>query len=308
MSFQLTCQARLTGHNASVFALGASSRPGFVMSGSGEGWLVEWDLSNPETGRLCARVDRQIFSLLHLPGTSRVVAGNMDGGLHWVDLDDPSSTRNIAHHQKGTFALLAVGDYLFSGGGDGRLTRWSISDARSEESLQLSFESIRALDYCPARNEIAVGAGDGNIYLLDPNLNIQHTIHQAHQKTVFSLRYAPGGDYLLSGGRDAHLRAWNANDSWGKLTEQPAHWFTINDIAFHPTAPIFATASRDKTIKIWEAQSFQLLRVLDSIRYQGHINSVNCLHWDAETGLLVSGSDDRTLILWGQRQNILEVV
>ncbi len=296
---KLERQARLTGHEASVFALCGSSNPGSVLSGSGEGWIVEWDLLRPEMGRLRARVDRQVFSLVCLPGSSRVVAGNMDGGLHWVNLEDPSLTRNIAHHQKGTFALLVVGDYLFSGGGDGIVTRWSIAETRSEESLQLSYQSIRALDYCPIRKEIAAGAGDGNIYLLDPSdLTVRHTIYGAHQKTVFSLRYAPGGVYLLSGGRDAHLRAWNSSGDWGKLTEQPAHWFTINDIAFHPAEPVFATASRDKTVKIWDAESFQLLQVLDSIRYQGHINSVNCLYWDTKTGLLVSGSDDRSLMLW----------
>lgn len=299
MTFQISHKTRLTGHAASVFAVSASPREGFILSGSGDGWLVEWDLSNPETGRLCARVDRQVFALLCLPGSSRVVAGNMDGGLHWIDLDDPAQTRNIAHHQKGTFALLAIGDHLFSGGGDGKLTRWSIAETRTEASLQLCFESIRALDYSPTRKEIAAGAGDGNIYLLDADdLSLRHTIRGAHQKTVFSLRYSPNGDYLLSGGRDAHLRAWAATEGWKKLMEQPAHWFTINDIAFHPAEPVFATASRDKTIKIWDAKNFQLLKVLDSIRYQGHINSVNALYWDPATRLLVSGSDDRSLILW----------
>lgn len=292
-------KAALTGHQASVFALGASRSSGRVLSGAGDGWLVEWDLADPETGKLLARVDRQVFSLVLVPGTPILVAGNMDGGLHWVDLDDPSRSRDIAHHRKGAFSLLPVGSYLFSGGGDGRLTRWLVAEKRAIESLQLCYGSIRAIDYSPARHEIAVGAGDGNIYLLDAeNLRLRHTITGAHQNTVFSLRYSPEGHYLLSGGRDAFLRAWDPGNTWQKIMEQPAHWFTINSITFHPYKPLFATASRDKTIKIWDSESFGLLKVLDSIRYKGHINSVNCLFWDPATGLLVSGSDDRSLILW----------
>ena len=104
-------KAALTGHQASVFALGASRSSGRVLSGAGDGWLVEWDLADPETGKLLARVDRQVFSLVLVPGTPILVAGNMDGGLHWVDLDDPSRSRDIAHHRKGAFSLLPVGSY-----------------------------------------------------------------------------------------------------------------------------------------------------------------------------------------------------
>jgi WD40 repeat protein len=299
MYLNIRRSAILTGHQASVFALGASRRRGTILSGAGDGWLVEWDLANPETGRLLARVDRQVFSLVLVPGTSMLVAGNMDGGVHWVDLDDPSRSRDIAHHRKGAFALLPVGGYLLSGGGDGRLTRWSAEERCAIETLQLCYGSIRAIDYSPVRAEIAVGAGDGNIYLLDAeSLDLRHVITGAHKNTVFSLRYAPEGHYLLSGGRDAFLRAWDADNTWQQIMEQPAHWFTVNDIVFHPAKPHFATASRDKTVKIWDAKTFRLLKVLDSIRSKGHINSVNCLFWDPGTGLLVSGSDDRSLILW----------
>jgi WD40 repeat protein len=53
----------------------------------------------------------------------------------------------------------------------------------------------------------------------------------------------------------------------------------------------------DKTIKIWATENFQLLKVIDKTKQNGHLSSVNkCLWMDDET--LLSGSDDRTIMMW----------
>lgn len=288
---------RLSGHEAAIFALSPGFDDRHILSGGGEGWVVAWNLDNPDPGRLIARVETQIFSLAALPGQNRVVAGNMHGGVHWIDLEQPEATRNIAHHKKGVFGVLPLGEWVFTIGGEGYLTRWSAAESRSLESVQLSNQSLRCLDYCPARNELAVGASDNRIYLLDADtLDIRHSF-EAHANSVFCIRYAPDGSCLLSGGRDAHLTAWDVEAEPRKIHSQPAHWYTLNAIAFSPDGTRFATASRDKTVKIWDARSFELLKVLETVRDQGHLRSVNALLWP---GPLVSAGDDRSLILWGQ--------
>jgi hypothetical protein len=41
----------------------------------------------------------------------------------------------------------------------------------------------------------------------------------------------------------------------------------------------------------------QLLKVIDTIRYGAHTHSINALFWPP-SGQLVSGSDDRSLMVW----------
>lgn len=270
------------------------------LSAGGDGWIVRWDLDNPETGKLIARVDTQVFSLLYLPNKRWVVAGDMNGGVHWVDLDEPEHSRHIAHHKKGTFGICRIGDHVYTLGGQGMLTRWSIPEVCSLESIQLTHASLRSIAYSPERNELAIGASDNSIYLLDADaMTIRHRQEQAHDNSVFSVQYHPDGQYLISGGRDAHLRIWTlADGSLEVVKALPAHYFTINSIAFHPNGRWFATGSRDKSIKLWDAESFELGQVLETSRDGCHVNSVNHLFWSSYGNQLISASDDRSIILW----------
>ncbi|MCB0578618.1 MAG: WD40 repeat domain-containing protein [Phaeodactylibacter sp.] len=292
-------KAQLTGHNAAVFALGQGPQADGFFSGAGDGWIVRWELDAPEIGRLAAQAGTQVFSLLYLPEWDKVVAGDMNGGLHWIALAQPEKTRNIAHHQKGVFDILRIGNFVYTAGGKGLLTRWDAAEGRSLESIQLCNQSLRCLAYSPERNELAVGASDRAIYFLDAgNLSLRFRLAEAHDNSVFALHYTPGGNHLVSGGRDAMLKVWGLAPGPELHSARPAHWYTINSIAFHPEGRWFATGSRDRSIKLWDTQTFELLKVLDASRDGGHVNSVNRLFWHPYHNFLISASDDRSMIVW----------
>jgi WD40 repeat protein len=74
--------------------------------------------------------------------------------------------------------------------------------------------------------------------------------------------------------------------------------FAINDIALSPNGKYFATASMDKSIKIWDTEKMQLLKVIDKARHAGHGTSVNKLWWSSFNNQLISASDDRSISVW----------
>lgn len=297
MNFTKTAQ--LTGHKAAIFAVIEGYDTRHILSGAGDGWVAQWDLDNPETGKLIARVDTQIFSLCLLKKENLLVVGNLNGGVHWVDLTDAANTRNIAHHRKGVFDIQAYSGAVFTVGGEGKITRWSASECRAMESYHVANQALRCMDICEQRNEIAAGGSDNSIYILDADtLELKKILRNAHQNSVFTVRYSPDARYLLSGGRDAHLNVWDLDQDFKKIYSQPAHWFTINSIVFHPDGRLFATGSRDKTIKIWDAENFELQKVLEGARDGGHFHSVNRLFWSKHRNVLVSAGDDRSMILW----------
>jgi WD40 repeat protein len=291
--------AQLTGHKASIFALAATENAQYFLSGGGDGWIVRWDLQNPEMGKLLAKAEGNIYSLCQLIEEDLIVAGNMEGGVHWIDLKDSENNRDILHHKKGVYDIRKVGAHLITLGGSGLLTKWSISERRTLESLQISNQSLRSSAYFAPRNELAIAASDNNIYILDAtSWQIKKTISGAHDNSVFSVQFSLKGDRLWSGGRDAHLRVWSVEQDFEPVFSVPGHWYTINALALHPEGKWLATASRDKTIKIWDAETFELLKVIETIRDGGHINSVNALYWSSYNNYLISCSDDRSIIVW----------
>lgn len=291
--------ATLTGHNSSVFCLCPYDSPANFLSAGGDGWIVAWNFNKPDPGRLIAKIDTQIFSLCYLSHKHLIVAGNMNGGVHWIDIRNPENTLNIQNHQKGVFSIINIGNSLFTAGGEGLLTKWDVPQQKRLESFHLSNKSLRCMAYSQKRNELAIGSSDQSIYILNAQtLQIKKRLSDAHNNSVFSIRYTPDDRYLISGGRDAYLRVRDTQNGFDEVSAQPAHWYTINDIVFHPKAPIFATASRDKTIKIWSLESFKLLKVIETVRDQGHLNSVNRLYWSTHNNYLVSCSDDRSIAIW----------
>ena len=305
--------AQLTGHTGAIFAITEGGDEQHILSGAGDGWVVEWDLAKPDVGRLVAKVERNIFSLLFFKNQNKIIAGDMDGGVRFVDLAEPTLIRNVAHHGgKGCFDLKIIDNQLLTIGGDGILTRWSLVENRSLESIQLSHKSLRCFDYSKEKDELAIGASDGSVYFVDATtLELKDVWKKVHDNSIFAIRYTPDSTFLLTGGRDAHLKLsilpnnteGGKNDLSNVIESLPAHLFTINSIVFHPKDPtLFATASRDKTIKIWQLDTqnpkLHLLKVIDTIRHGCHIRSVNRLFWSNYNDYLISASDDRTLIVW----------
>jgi len=297
LNLQVTQKFQLTGHRAAIYTLAAHGERHFL-SAAGEGWVVKWDLDDPDPGKVIAKVDSNIFSLAETQ-QGHLAIGNMNGGLHFVDLAAADNPNNIAHHRKGIFDMLVLGEQLLTLGGDGVLSRWAAKSGRVLESYQLSGESLRGIAYSTQRNELAIACSDGNIYFLEADsLNVKRVLHEAHANSVFTVCYTSDGQHLLSGGRDAHLKAWDLEHEFECVFDVPAHWYTVNHIALQPGGRLFATASRDRSVKIWDAENFELLKVIDRTHLNGHLNSVNKLLWMENGKTLISCSDDRTVMVW----------
>jgi centriolar protein POC1 len=94
------------------------------------------------------------------------------------------------------------------------------------------------------------------------------------------------------------LKVWSTID-YSLIQNIPAHLFAIYSIAFHPTLPYLATASRDKSIKIWDTENFELKKTISIEKgYDCHRLSINKIIWEPIDNQLISVSDDKLLKIW----------
>ena len=284
-----------SGHRAAIYDL--HPVPDGFYSAAADGYLVHWHRDDVDFGRVVATVENGKF--LALAATDEgLVAGTLDGGVHWLYPDVPARNRHVAHHRRGTFSVLRTGDHVYTAGGGGTLTRWSTETGRTEESLPLSTNSLRRIAYDPTYHRLAVGSSEGKVFLIDGRSFTVTDSSPAHPPSVFALDFSPDGEYLFSGGRDATLARWHVlNGTLRQEQQVTAHLMTVNALAVHPSGDYLATASRDKTVKLWRTHDLQLLKVCEVVRDKGHVNSVNTLCWlDAKT--LITAGDDRRVLEW----------
>lgn len=298
MPVEVTKQHTFTGHRDSVYALAKGADPTQFFSASGDGMIVQWNLNQPDEGRLVAQLNHSIYALYHHPTSGLLVAGENFEGLHMLDRPNKKEWARLPLNKSYIFDIQSSGNRLFVATGDGTIFEVDMDSLTVRNKINVSYKAVRTLAVNEKTRELAAGYSDNHIRIFDlENLELKHDIH-AHANSVFTIKYMPGRNYLLSGSRDARLKAWDIQTGYALAGEVVAHLYAINHLDFSPDLKHFVTCSLDKSIKVWDATTLTLLKVIDKGRYAGHATSVNRVLWLAHQAQVVSASDDKTISVW----------
>ncbi|MEJ1238828.1 WD40 repeat domain-containing protein [Chryseolinea sp. T2] len=289
----------LTGHNQSVYALQPSSKLNVVFSAAGDGMVAMWDLEQPESGHLVARLSNSIYALHFHQPSNLLIAGHNYDGIHLLDWEERKEVGSLQLTGAAIFDIQSLGQYLFIATGDGTLIKVDCRSLTIVGTKQLlSQKSARTIAVNAHTGEVAVGYSDHfiRVYSADDLSLIREW--RAHQNSVFTLRYDAAGTRLFSGSRDARLKAWNVQSKYGLQQEVIAHLYAINHLDLSPDGKHFVTCSMDRSVKVWGTDEMRLLKVIDRARHAGHGTSVNKVLWTSFHQQLLSASDDRTISVW----------
>ncbi|KAG8587806.1 hypothetical protein GDO81_005787 [Engystomops pustulosus] len=121
------------------------------------------------------------------------------------------------------------------------------------------------------------------------------TLEQLKEKALQRYNQVRGKDpeRLVSGSDDFTLFLWAPAEEKKPLQRMTGHQALINEVLFSPDTRIIASASFDKSIKLWDGRTGKYITSL-----RGHVSAVYQIAWSADSRLLVSGSSDSTLKVW----------
>ncbi|PWJ54517.1 WD domain G-beta repeat uncharacterized protein [Dyadobacter jejuensis] len=287
-----------SGHRDSIYTIIQKHTDSQFYSAGGDGFIILWDLTQPDLGKLIARAGASVYALAYDPTREQLWIGQNYEGIQLLDTKTNTILKTAKITSASIFDIQLVNDKALIALGDGVLMVMDIPSFSVQKHIKLSSESIRCIAVSPDQREFAVGDSQNRVHIFDlQDYHLKQTIGE-HGNSVFTLNYSPDGRYLLSSGRDAHIKIWDATTDYQLIQDIPAHMYAINHLTFSPDGAYFSTASMDKSIKIWQTEGFRLKKVIDRGRHAGHGTSVNKLLWSNYHNQLVSCSDDRTISVW----------
>ena len=167
------------------------------------------------------------------------------------------------------------GRALLSAGGDGSVRLWdtSISGASGDmltrktntknQSLSRGADKKKASKTNQITNNIHIpGSNRGESIASNNGPSI--AVYKGHvpNSPVWSVSFAPSGNYFFSAGADATARLWTTDRPLPVRLFSGHTSANANCVGWHPNANYIITGSDDKTARLWDIQTGQTVRIL----------------------------------------------
>lgn len=148
-----------------------------------------------------------------------------------------------------------------------------------------------------ARKQWFVSASD-DMNLRVHNLNTLELVQkwEAHSHFIRCVAVHPTQPYILSCSDDMKIKLWSWDKGFQCVRVFEGHSHYVMHVTFNPKdANTFASASLDRTVKVWGLGSST-----PNFTLEGHEDGVNSVDYymGGDKPFLVSGADDRTVKVW----------
>ncbi|PQO33623.1 c-type cytochrome domain-containing protein [Blastopirellula marina] len=157
-------------------------------------------------------------------------------------------------------------------GGYHELTVWKADDATLVRRISNLGQRIFALSFAPDGKTLAVGCGEpgksGEVRLIDfASGEVKGVIARTHD-VVLDVAFRPGAPEIAVAAADSSLRIINT-ETLQEVRTIASHADWVNAVAWSDDGSILVSGSRDKSAKVYNAATGELLA-----SYQGHGSAV----------------------------------
>lgn len=332
----------LGGHEGEVLGvLGLSDRR--AVSWSVDRTIRIWDVEEGREELILRGHEDTVTSCALTRDGWTLFSGSADTTVRQWDLSSGELMHTWRGHQGPVTALEAGEGFVVSASLDGTLRVWPLWASPSFEPMTLTGHSLGFLGCVLHLERLATWSYDQTIIVWDSNLGPfsswqgpeKKVILRGHTAAVLSCTFFPNGDRLVSASADGTLRIWDV-ETGETLHVLTGHSGPVRAVAMDTEyisglrgriAEQIVSASDDRTLRVWNAESGEEMAVLDGdnetlhcIALQDrrrivtwsrmgdlkiyHVDGHEPPGWLGSPGMSVGGAlvtaDDRKLILWSR--------
>ncbi|KAJ6808352.1 coatomer subunit beta'-1-like isoform X2 [Iris pallida] len=164
------------------------------------------------------------------------------------------------------------------------------------KSFEVTELPVRSAKFIARKQWVVAGADDMFIRVYNYNTMDKVKVYEAHTDYIRCVAVHPTLPYVLSSSDDMLIKLWDWEKGWICTQIFEGHSHYVMQVTFNPKdTNTFASASLDRTIKIWNLGSPDPNFTLDA-----HLKGVNCVDYftGGDRPYLITGSDDHTAKVW----------
>ena len=251
--------------------------------------LAVWSLPDAKlTKRIAMRAERA-YAMIFLPDGKLAVAGGRPGqegdvrifdlggskgktenGVEFLDgVNDPKvMVKQLLDADDSVLclALSADGKHLAAGGCDRTIRYWDISGGAAAAKLEQTIENhadwVLGIALSADGKYLVSAARDKTAKVWDLKAKESAMTFPDHQEVVYGVALNKDATVGYSIGKDKQLRSWKPGGDAKQIKNAGGHGDEVFKIAVSPTAPMLATASGDKTVRLWDAAAMSNTKTL----------------------------------------------
>eukprot|EP01112_Ceratiomyxa_fruticulosa_P011665 TRINITY_DN3187_c0_g1_i1.p1 TRINITY_DN3187_c0_g1~~TRINITY_DN3187_c0_g1_i1.p1 ORF type:complete len:479 (+),score=89.51 TRINITY_DN3187_c0_g1_i1:121-1557(+) len=288
----------LKGHTNWVLSIAFSPNGKFLASGDMNGDVRVW---NPFNGSLVVGplkghtkfITALAWEPLHNnPSSSLLASSSKDGTVKIWDIRTGRCHLTLSGHTMSVTCLRWGGSgFIYTGSQDRTIKMYEAKTGKIVRTLAGHGHWVNTL---VLNTDYALRTGAWDYTGVEPSENLEEAADKARQR--WEELKGKGGERLFSGSDDFTIYLWNPEVSNKPITRLTGHQQPINLLSFSPDGRLLASASFDKSLRLWDGTTGKFIATL-----RGHVGAVYQVCWSSDSRLLVSGSKDSTLKLWDVR-------
>lgn len=298
----------LGGHRNNVRALVSAPKANRIYSGGAEGKVLQWSFAAGKwtSDVLAPENPARLIVAMDVSRDERwlVIGGNFSSSdlqknyVELYDLQNPSAAPRKIEGFKGE-----VGTLCFTPDSKGFYARdnegYSIRycDLNTVKEVITSKEKIRNIDVHPDGSLLAgaVDAGsNGMLIIWDTRTYAAKTTYTNPRAGLYAVAFGPEGRRVVIGDANGLVKILVEGVV---VRELAGHEASIQDIKFNHAGKFMATASKDKTVRLWNLENLKE----QPIKLYDHPNWVWSIAFSPDDEQLLAGTQEQIVKSWPTR-------